>query len=539
MPTFTERIRVRIEKALYPLARLAVYDPLATRRETPEEKIVLLLIKTTRDGDDGLPMTYLRGVLPSGTLLTLAGLVPEKVGDLPVETILLDETVLHVDLAAIERIARAPQNRVLVGICGIQSSQYDRALLLATRLAAINLPVLLGGFHIMGHEPTRADLMRRGFHPVDGEVEGGVLDSILEDFVRGELRPEYRAGNVRIVDAPGPALFSGYQSSYMNPLMHPYDSARGCSFDCSFCTVTTLMGRKMRRRSPERIAAHLRKLHAAGIESLFIVDDDAYLGHLDARKSGEETVFDVLTRLREEEGISFDVMAQADVKSNRDETFMKAFARAGGYQVFNGVESFDERVLKATGKRQNLRFDLADAVSRWHDLGVAYHMSAIIGFDTDTEETGPRMAEFAHACGVDIASWYVLTPLPGAKDYEDFAAAGRILDAPFNQYDGTHAVIRHPRLSPEQIERSFWGAYDAFYPLTRILSRARRAPERSRRSSLRMNLWYWYNACRRRRHPMMGGIFQLRGPALLRESEYPNATHPESPVGLSLASAAG
>jgi len=153
----------------------------------------------------------------------------------------------------------------------------------------------------------------------------------------------------------------------------------------------------------------------------------------------------------------------------------------------------------------------------WHRHGVAVHCGYMIGFPFDGPESGRQSAEWLLDVGVDLASFFVVTPLPGTEDHDKAVREGTIADWDFNQYDSQHMVSEHPRMTREQVVQAYRDAYLTFYS-TRNTLRALLtyhgveglSPE-ARSAMVRQRLYYFYSY-RVGRHPMLGGLWQRSVP---------------------------
>ena len=161
-------------------------------------------------------------------------------------------------------------------------------------------------------------------------------------------------------------------------------------------------------------------------------------------------------------------------------------------------------------------------VRNWHAHGVAVHCGYMIGFPFDDPECGRQSAEWLLDVGVDLASFFVVTPLPGTEDHDRAVRDGTILDWDFNNYDSQHMVSHHPRMTTAEVVRAYREAYLTFYSARntlRSLFTVHRVPGLSwaaRSAMWRQHLYYFYSY-RAGRHPMLGGIWQRRLPGARRE----------------------
>src|SRR4030095_4710268 len=312
------------------------------------ERFRIVLIKPSKYDDDGYVIRFWKGVLPSNTLNVLHGLTEDVrqrrvFGELPIEVTTFDETAEKVPIKTIIKWSREPGTKLLVCLVGVQTNQFPRALDIARYLRAENIAVIIGGFHTSGtinmlgeQEPDIQELVRESICVVSGEVEGK-WEKILADFLDGELKPIYSFAQdlqslVDIESSPLPKTSPKTMGHFAYPNFGTADTSRGCPFACSFCTIINVQGRKMRERSPESIAALLRRNYwEHGISFYFFTDDNF------ARKKLWRETFEAIIKLRQE-GLKVSFMMQVDL-ARKPKDFVELAAQAGCTQVFIGMES--------------------------------------------------------------------------------------------------------------------------------------------------------------------------------------------------------
>ena len=246
----------------------------------------------------------------------------------------------------IERFRRHG-NFGLVFLVGVQSNQFPRALDIARPLRAAGIPVAIGGFHVSGClamlDGMQADLQAAldlGITLFAGELEGR-CDALLRDAANGTLKPIYNFLNdLPALEAmPPPILPKRYLKRTYN-LMTSFDAGRGCPFECSFCTIINVQGRKSRKRSPDDIERLIRLNLAQGVSWFFITDDNF------ARNKDWEAIFDRIIAVRREvEGTDRDlkIIIQVDTLCHKNPDFIAKAKLAGVRRVFIGLETHQSR----------------------------------------------------------------------------------------------------------------------------------------------------------------------------------------------------
>jgi radical SAM superfamily enzyme YgiQ (UPF0313 family) len=478
----------------------------------------LLLIKPSKYDDDGYVMRFVRGVLPSNTLATLAALTDEVVsrgdlGPIDIRAIPIDEHVQKVDPRRLARRHRRRGTRLVAALCGVQTNQFPRAADLARQLIAAGIPVMIGGFHVSGSiamhpeglPPECRELIDAGATLVKGEVEE-CWGELLRDALHGRLAPLYDVGAAPDLSAAEiPVVNPRLMRRYAYPYMGTIDAGRGCPFNCSFCCIINVQGRRMRHRPARRIIDRIARNRALRIDYYFFTDDDF------ARNPAWREIFDGLIELRRREGIAVQFMMQVDTAAHRLPGFIAKAAAAGCSQVFIGIETLRADNVSASGKRQNRVDDYREMIEAWHAEGIACHAAFIIGFPFDTASgVHDDVLRLRDEIGADQASFFMLTPVPGSRDHREMLLRGDWMDDDYNRFDSFHATMNHPRMSHAEWAGAYRQAWRDFYSvegMKRILARANRT---TYWGLFKNFAWYKYSIAVEGTHPMIGGFFRLK-----------------------------
>ncbi len=481
-------------------------------RELPMLNVIL--VKPSKYDDDGYVIHHVRGVLPSNTLNALNGLIrdtAQKMG-VNVDVHLIDETVQLVVPEKVMRRWSIPGVPTLVGLVGVQTNQFPRAVDLALRFRQLGAMVVMGGFHIsgtmalLGLTPELQQLREQGVSLFAGEAEGR-LEELLTDALKGSLKSIYWMGDLPDLakEWAAPLVDDSVAKRFVLPYAGTMDTSRGCVFKCSFCTIIHVQGNFMRYRSPELIEKHVRE-HYPRIKHYFFTDDNM------SRNPQWREIFERLIRMREQEGIRITFMMQVDVPSYRIPGFVQLAAKAGCTQVFIGLESLNAENLKAASKGQNKVNHFEEMMQTWHRHGVVVHTSYIIGFPHDTVESVRQdITTLMEVVQPDQASFFMLTPLPGSVDHLEMTRRGEWMSPDFNEYDSFHAAQNHPNMSHEEwfnVYREAWKRFYSVENLTKVLNRA--TPE-SYWGVFKNAVWYAYATHCEEAHPMITGFWRLKG----------------------------
>jgi len=480
----------------------------------------IILIKPSHYDDDGYVIRWWRSMMPSNSLASVYGLVMDSIGrgvlagHAQIDVTAIDETNTRVRIDDILREFRAEGVDGFVGLVGVQSNQYPRALDIARPLRAAGIQVVIGGFHVSGllsmFETLMPDLqvaLDMGVTLFAGEAEGR-MDDILRDAARGDLKPIYNF----IEDLPSmegtvvPFLPHSHVTRTMGN-MTSFDAGRGCPFQCSFCTIINVQGRQSRRRSPDDVERILRENWAQGVNRFFITDDNF------ARNKDWEIIFDRIIELRERDGMDVRFMIQVDTLCHKIPRFIEKSKRAGVTRIFIGLENINPDNLMAAKKRQNKITEYRKMLLAWKAAGIWTYAGYILGFPGDTYESIAADIEIIKKeLPLDILEFFFLTPLPGSEDHKVLWTKGVAMDPDLNKYDLEHALTAHPKMSKAEWEKIYWDAWQLYYTPAHVETIFRRAKASGIDISRLMVMVLWFAASLRveRVHPLQGGILRFK-----------------------------
>jgi len=484
------------------------------------EAFQLFLIKPSHYDDDGYVIQWVWSDIPSNTMAVLNGLALDcnerrVLGEnVDIKITASDETNTRIKTKQIIRAIKASGGKGLVALIGVQSNQFPRAVDIARPLRDAGIPVCIGGFHTSGClamlPEVPADIKEAwelGISIFAGEAEGR-LDEVLKDAYRNELKPLYNY----LTDLPGlegvptPILPSNIIKRNLKARTS-IDCGRGCPFQCSFCTIINVQGRKSRYRSADDMEITLRDNYAQGITSIFITDDNF------ARNKNWEAIFDRVIKLREEEDMKFDFIIQVDTLCHLIPNFVEKSGRAGVKRVFIGLENINPDNLIGAKKKQNRITEYRVMLQAWKHIGAITYCGYIIGFPNDTPERVMHDIEvIKRELPIDVIEFFCLTPLPGSEDHKILDAKGVWMDPDMNKYDVEHVCTGHPLMSAEEFHTTYRQAWDAFFTDDHVETTMRRTVASGGESGKILKQALWFYGCQtiENVHPLQGGLFRRK-----------------------------
>jgi radical SAM superfamily enzyme YgiQ (UPF0313 family) len=247
--------------------------------------------------------------------------------------------------------------------------------------------------------------------------------------------------------------------------------SRGCPFQCEFCDIIVLYGRKPRTKTPAQLLAELQTLYDLGWRrSVFIVDDN-FIGN----KRNVKLLLRELGHWMKAHGYPFRLSTEASVDLAQDKELLDLMVAANFSAVFLGIETPDTDSLSLTQKFQNTRNSLLDAVQTINQVGLRVMAGFIIGFDGEKPGAGDRIVEFVEATAIPQALCSMLQALPNTALWYRLQKEGRLLDsdeeANIHQTTLTNFIPTRPL---EELAREYVTCFWQLYEPDRYLGRVYR-----------------------------------------------------------------
>lgn len=395
----------------------------------------ILLVSPVRDTDE---RTNKGLMMPQLALYIIEGLTPTKH-----EVVIIEEEYLKLDLDS---------DCDLVGI-SCMTSNANRAYFLAKEFRKRNKTVVLGGVH-----PTilPREALKYSDSVVVGEAEGS-WPKLLEDFENSKLQKVYHCETPDL-NKYVPKNFASLKSNRLFNIL-PLMTTRGCPYNCDFCCVTNLFGKKIRHVPIKNIVRDIKDSKAKN----FIFLDDNIIGHPKYSKE----LFKAIKPLKVK------WVGQASISFANDAELMQMAYDSGCRILFIGLESVCESKLRTLKKAKNNLAEMEEAIRKIRKLGILVHASMIFGFDDDTKETFFETVKFLNRNKISTVSFNVLTPYPGTKVYENFKKEGRLLTNNWRFFDHNTVVFKPKNMTPFELQLGKHLARKKFYKIMNVLMRFR------------------------------------------------------------------
>ena len=359
----------------------------------------------------------------------------------------------------------------LVGI-STTTATCREAYQIAGLLRTNDIPVVIGGIHasFMPEEALQfADFVVRGeaeesFLPLVRAIEAGrqpVGIPGVSYWHNGEAvhNPGLNERiNMDTLPIPDITLLDRSESLRSVPVM----TSRGCPYNCTFCCVTQMFGRRYRFRCTESILEELSRYPG---KHIFFCDDNFTANPQHSKELMREMISRDSIKIKS-------WGAQVRAESAFDDELIDLMRRSGCTMVYIGFESVNPETLKGYNKQQTVE-EIRSAISRFHDYGIRIHGMFVLGGDADTAETIKETADFAIEAHIDTVQFMILTPMAGTPYYKKMEEEGRILTYDWSLYDGHHAVLKPLMMTPEELQSETVKALKKFYSLSNIFGNVR------------------------------------------------------------------
>ncbi|MBW4618367.1 MAG: B12-binding domain-containing radical SAM protein [Cyanosarcina radialis HA8281-LM2] len=299
----------------------------------------------------------------------------------------------------------------------------------------------------------------------EGEI---TLPMFVEAIERGDRSGTFRSNGEKpdVTSTPIPRFDLLELDAYSEMSVQ---FSRGCPFQCEFCDIIVLYGRKPRTKDPTQLLAELQRLYDLGWRrSIFMVDDN-FIGN----KRNVKLLLKELKPWMEERGYPFSFDTEASVDLAKDEELMQMMVECGFGAVFLGIETPDEDSLALTKKFQNTRDSLSDAVEAITRSGLRIMAGTIVGFDGEKPGAGQRIVQFVEKTSIPTAIVSMLQALPDTALWHRLEKEGRLLNESGN-INQTTLMNFEPTRPLEEITREFIDAFWTLYEPKNFLGRTYR-----------------------------------------------------------------
>ena len=447
----------------------------------------ILFIYPTRLDREQAPIKYKKAFLPPLSLAILNGLTPRH-HDVQV----INDIVENIDFSS---------DYDLVAITAM-TTQIGRAYQIADKFREIGVKVIIGGIHatvLPDEAKEHADSV------VIGEADN-IWEDILDDFEKNRFKDFYkddtRPDLQRLIL---PRWDNMNLNIYPKPFGHklpkmPLFTTRGCVFNCKFCSVSKYFGKTFRFKPIDHV---IKEIEHTQTNSFLFVDDN-----IACNTDYSRELFKELTK----KDINWFSQISTTVLKTPD--LIDLAAKSGCTSLFIGIESINKESLKSVSKGFNKVEQYEELFARLRKAGIKPFPSIIFGLDDDTPEQFNTTIEFLMKNKIGNAYFWILTPLPGTKLYEEMDKDKRILSADWSRYNLSDVVFQPKNFTPDELYEGYWKTFQDFFSLKNIATRLiHNAPIAKNPIDAFFRSLYYQLYYRKKvnsyDHPLSGGIHRL------------------------------
>ena len=372
-------------------------------------------------------------------LLTVAAMLPEEWNKRLIDmnaNDLKDDDIVRADY-------------VYISAMSIQKSSADDVIQRCKKLGT----KIVGGGPLFTSSP---ELYKDVDHLVLNEAEI-TLPEFLEDIAKGNPKKKYTTKDwAEITTTPIPLweLVNMKNYSSMN-----IQYSRGCPYDCDFCDITVLYGRRPRTKTKEQVIAELDALYFSGWRGpVFFVDDNFIGNKVKLKKEILPAIADWMDKRKS----PFFLNTEASINLADDDNLMNLMVRAGFEAVFIGIESPNDESLIECNKNQNRNRDLISSIKRIQEFGLEVQGGFIVGFDNDPPSIFEKLTGFIQESGIVTAMVGLLNAPKGTKLQKRLENEGRLL-TDFNGNNTDFSINFIPQMNHKTLLDGYKKILDKIY----------------------------------------------------------------------------
>ena len=315
--------------------------------------------------------------------------------------------------------------------------------------------VILGGYmaSIMPGEAVKyCDSLIIG----DAEL---VWQQMLSDFENGNLKKTYEKPLEGNWYSTPPPRFDLLEGKNLGDFL-PVQAGRGCPNSCSFCSVSCLYsGRYVKRPLPE-VIRDIEQIKSLGYKKILLLDDNIF-----SDRKYLDSLLDTLIKL----DISW--MSQCEITIGKDDELLEKLQKSGCTTLSFGLESISRESLISMDKGWAVPAEYDSLIQNIRNHGIDVSTEMVVGGEGDTLESIRMTKDFIERNKISVPRFYILTPFPGTRFFDQIKEEGRLVNNDIYSYDGTSAVYRPKNMTPDELTQAYWELYSELFTIKSIIKR--------------------------------------------------------------------
>ena len=337
------------------------------------------------------------------------------------------------------------------------SATVSRAYELADFFKKKDKKVILGGLHVT-FKPDEA--LQHCDKVVLGEGENVIFDLINDKFKKNVIQGS-PVLDMDSIPMPDYNLVEGIDR---NPGVVSVCTSRGCPFNCKFCSLKAMFGRKYRTVSTERIVNYLSQFKRL---KTLCFDEPNFT-------ADKERSIEILSKMKEQGIHPKYAWPSVSIDVANNDKLLKMCSEVSNFHFAIGLESINKKVLDAYNKKQTPEI-IRKNVKKIKDYGIRIFGSFIFGSDYDDKTVFQKTVDFCQDADIDFPTFSALTPYVGTDVRKELESKNRIFSNDWDVYDGTHVVFYPKNMTPYELQEGIISAYENFYSRSKVLNHFKKA----------------------------------------------------------------
>lgn len=249
------------------------------------------------------------------------------------------------------------------------------------------------------------------------------LPFFIEDVKKAAIKHVYSTDKFADLKVCPPPLLNLVKLKKYSSMGIQY--SRGCPYNCEFCNITNLFGRKVRTKTTDQILTELENIYNMGWRGDVLFVDDNFIGN---KKKLKAEVLPAIIKWMQEKNHPFKFGTEASINLSDDDELMQMMVMAGFNSVFIGIETVQEESLEECSKHQNTNRNMISSVNKLQKAGIEVQGGFIVGFDNDKPSVFPKLIEFIQQSGIITAMVGLLNAPRGTRLYERLDKEKRLIN---------------------------------------------------------------------------------------------------------------
>ena len=364
-------------------------------------------------------------------LLTVAAMLPEK----------WEKKLIDMNVMALKDRDLKDADLVFVSGMSIQKASAEEVIYKCKKLG---IKVVAGGPLFT----TQYNLFDNVDYFVLNEAEI-TLPLFLEDFINGTPKHIYQSNEFADIENTPKPLWGLINKKKYVSLDIQY--SRGCPFNCDFCDVTNLFGRKFRSKNKEQVISELENIYSSGWRGTVFFVDDNFIGN---RKKLKNEILPAIIEWMKIKSYPFTFNTQASIDLSDDDELLNLMIEAGFTSVFVGIETPNTESLTECHKSQNKNRDLVACIKKIHKSGLQVTGGFIVGFDNDSPSIFDTLSDFIKESGIITAMVGLLNAPLGTRLYQRLDKDNRIIKE-FSGDNTNYSMNFIPKMNFETLVKGY------------------------------------------------------------------------------------